>query len=296
VLAGTSALYLLGNVLIDPTFAALSGFALWSVTAYLEYLGEERARRQAANRIMLMRQEAVLAGRMQQAILPRRFPSFADIAIHAEAHPAAEVGGDFYDVFELPGGRLAFLIADVAGKGMASALFMAVARTVVRATAPTAADDPALCLTRANALLAADNEAVMFVTLFYGVLDPTLWVLDYANAGHNPPLLLAAEGTVRRIEPTGDPPLGVLEGVAYAGRRLPLAGGDTLFLYTDGVTEAFAPDGRAYGEDRLRRRLQGLCGLAPRQVTEQVVADVASFARGAEPSDDLTCLAVTVGM
>ena len=103
-----------------------------------------------------------------------------------------------------------------------------------------------------------------------------------------------ARGVMRGF--AGDPPLGVLEGVAYAGRRLPLAGGDTLFLYTDGVTEAFAPDGRAYGEDRLRRRLQGLCGLAPRQVTEQVVADVASFARGAEPSDDLTCLAVTVGM
>jgi sigma-B regulation protein RsbU (phosphoserine phosphatase) len=178
---------------------------------------------------------------------------------------------------------------------MASALFMAVARTVVRATAPAAADDPALCLTRANALLAADNDAVMFVTLFYGVLDPTRRVLGYANAGHNPPLLLAADGTVRRVEPTGDPPLGVLEGVAYGSRRLSLARGDTLFLYTDGVTEAFAADGQAYGEDRLCRQLQVLCGLGPRQVTERVVADVASFVRGAEPSDDLTCLAVTVG-
>src|SRR5690348_9745724 len=169
---------------------------------------------------------------------------------------------------------------------MSPAKAMAVAHTVVRTIAPTVADDdPALCLTRANALLAADNEAVMFVTLFYGVLDPASGVLRYANAGHNPPLLVPPGGTVRRLEPTGDPPLGLLEKISYSSRSERLAEGDTLFLYTDGVTEAFTADSRAYGEDQLCHRLRQLCGFDPRQVVEQVVADVRSFVQGADPSD-----------
>lgn len=292
VLLGSAALYGLADTLVDPSFAAGTGLLLWGTTAYLRFVREERVRRRTAGHLALLRQEGLLAARMQRAMLPRHLPAVPNLALHAEMHPAMDVGGDFYDAFELPAGRVGLVVADVSGKGMAAALFMAVARTVLRSTATA---DAGLCLGHANDLLAADNEAAMFVTTFYGVLDPASGVLDYANGGHNPPLVLTADGEVRPLEPTGGIPLGALEGVAYASRRTRLEPGDTLLLFTDGISEAFTADGRAYGDDRLRQRLAEARGLDPRRLVERVVADVRAFAAGAEPSDDLTCFAVGFG-
>lgn len=292
VLAGVWALYVLASVLIDPSFVIGTCFILWGLAAYLQYLREERARRDTAEKLVLMRQEAALAGRIQRAILPRQFPALPSTAVYGDTHPAMDVGGDFYDAFVLPNGRLAFVVADVSGKGMAAALFMAVARTVLRSTA---AAGSAQCLTSANDLLASDNEACMFVTVFYGVLDPVTGELDYANAGHNPPLLVSDGGAIQALESTGDMPLGPFEGVTYRSRTIKLAPGSTLFLYTDGVTEAFAAGGEAYGEERLEHLLRHGEVRDPRQLVERVVAEVKEFMRGAQQSDDITCLAVSFG-
>jgi adenylate cyclase len=292
VLAGAWALYVLASVLIDPSFVIGTCFILWSLAAYLQYLREERARRETAEKLILMRQEAAMAGRIQRAILPQRFPALSNTEVYADTHPAMDVGGDFYDAFVLPDGRLAIVVADVSGKGMAAALFMAVARTVLRSTAAFGSGQ---CLSRANDLLASDNEACMFVTVFYGVLDPATGQLEYANAGHNPPLLMGANGTVQPLQTTGDLPLGPFEGIEYRTRTIQLLPGQALFLYTDGVTEAFAANGEAYGDDRLHRLLQDEGERNPQHLVERVVAEVQGFMHGAEQSDDITCLAVSYG-
>lgn len=239
-----------------------------------------------------LRQELSIAARMQASILPTTFPDAdAPLAIWGAATPAREVGGDFFDFFDLPDGRTAVVIADVSGKGVPAALFMVLSRTLTRAAAPDALG-PAECVAKVNRLLAAENPETMFVTLFYGVMDPQTGQMTYANAGHNAPYVIGADGAVRPLVPAGGPALGVFEDIEYDEATVQIGADETLILFTDGVTEAMDPDNQEYGEPRLEALLATLADAAPDQIVQGIEADVVSFANGAPQADDLTMMAI----
>jgi len=238
------------------------------------------------------REEMEAAAAIQQSILPGPLPLGAAehrIDLHADMHPAREIGGDFYDYFMLDERRLVVTIADVSGKGIPAALFMAVSRTVMR-NAP-ADTDMAQRMREANRLLATGNTACMFVTMFSGVLDIETGRLRYCNAGHNSPYLLRAGGGRDMLKPTGIP-FGIDPDRAYEIAETVLAAGDTLFMFTDGITEAFNPAGEILGEARLDNILDRERGGAAAELVEKVIGATAEFAAGAEQSDDITCLAL----
>jgi sigma-B regulation protein RsbU (phosphoserine phosphatase) len=241
--------------------------------------------------LVSIRKELDVARRIQHAILPGHFPDRADVRIFARMTAAREVGGDFYDVFWLDERRIGFVVADVSDKGVPAALFMAVSRTLLRAVAPATAG-PGACLARANDLLARDNEQSMFVTVFYGILDTADGRLVFANGGHNPPVLVSADGGCRVLKGGSGLALGVMEGVTYADRDVMLAPGASLVCFSDGVTDAADRTGEVFGEARLMDVLAGCGDLRPPALIERIGAVLDAFAAGAPPSDDITCLAV----
>ncbi|MEM7522728.1 MAG: SpoIIE family protein phosphatase [Pseudomonadota bacterium] len=237
-----------------------------------------------------LRSELSIAARMQASILPTNFPApDAPLAIWGAATPAQEVGGDFFDFFDLPDGRVAAVIADVSGKGVPAALFMVLTRTLIRATA-TDGGGPAAAVTKVNRLLAAENPETMFVTLFYGVIDPLTGRMTYANAGHNAPYLVSPRGVVTALPSTDGAALGVFEDVEYGEAEAEIGPDVSLILFTDGVTEAMDPANGEYGEARLETRLGEIGDVDPRRVIEHIEADVAAFADGAPQADDLTMM------
>lgn len=238
------------------------------------------------------RDEMQAAATIQNSILPRplsRDGALAAIDLHAEMHPAREIGGDFYDFFVLDGDRLAITVADVSGKGIPAALFMAVSRTVLRIGEH--GDDMAVDIEAANRLLSAENAAAMFVTAFHGVIDLKSGVLRYCNAGHNPPYLLRATGGRETLKATGLP-FGVDADLPYRIAEMRLRPGDTLFLFSDGITEAFDPAGEEFGSARLEAALEAARGQGAASLVENVLAATKNFAVGAEQSDDITLMAL----
>ncbi|WP_238119653.1 MULTISPECIES: SpoIIE family protein phosphatase [unclassified Xanthobacter] len=237
-----------------------------------------------------LQQELEIARQVQLAILPKEFPPDARVAVHGQMTPAREVGGDFYDYFMIDDHTLGFVVADVSGKGVPAALFMAISRTLLRSTA-LFERSPAGCIRRLNDLLAVENDQMLFVTVLYGVLDLNTGQVTYVNAGHNLPYHVASSGEVATLPSTGGMAVAVLEGFVYVERTFSLAPGDTLFLYTDGVTEAFDVDQNPYGETRLETLLQsGANDWSVLELSERVLASVHIFERGAPQADDITCL------
>lgn len=237
-----------------------------------------------------VQEELNLARAMQLAILPQQFPNEATWAVHAVMFPARELGGDFYDGFTLPDGRYGILVADVSGKGVGAAFFMAVSRTVLLDLAMTG-QAPHQVLAQANDLLCERNPMDLFVTACYGIFDPRDGRLTYASAGHHPPLLRKALGEVEVLPSVHDLALAVFPDMRYLDQHITLAPGDTLVLYTDGVTEAFSPTDEAYGDTRLHDWLvQTQPEQGPAMLVASLVSDVEQFVNGAEASDDLTCL------
>lgn len=232
-----------------------------------------------------LQQELEIARRMQQAILPRAAPPTPRVRLDATMIPAREVGGDFYDWFLLDDNRLALVVADVSGKGVPAAFFMAVTRTLLRSTAAFVAH-PAQVLARLNDELAAENDETLFVTLFYAVLDLRTGQLDSVNAGHNPPLLRRADGSVQALPRGRNPMLAAQAGLQFQADRCQLAPGDALLLYTDGITEAQDPAGALFGEPALVAALS----TAGDQPVQALVAAVRAFENGAAQADDITCV------
>lgn len=229
---------------------------------------------------------------LQAAILPQALPVHPSYAGKATMVPAKELGGDFYDFFAIDDRHLGIVIADVSGKGVPAAFFMAISRTVLQSSARENRSAGA-CLAAANTLLCAQNPMDLFVTTFYGILDTETGELAYANGGHNPPLVVRrADGTVADLPRTSGMALGVMPDIPYAEKRLHLDPGDTLFLYTDGISEAMDRDGHEFTEARLRQTLTDTQGQAVDVVIEGVTAAVEHFVAGAEQSDDITCLVV----
>jgi serine phosphatase RsbU (regulator of sigma subunit) len=238
-----------------------------------------------------VQKELMLARNMQAAILPQDFPDEETWSVHAVMYPARELGGDFYDCFTLTDGRYGLLIADVSGKGVAAAFFMAVSRTVLLDVA-LQGGMPSEVLACGNDLLCERNPMQLFVTAFYGIFDPKQGELVYASAGHHPPLLRNASGTVVHLACTQDIALGVVDSMDYTDHRTILEPGSTLIQYTDGVTEAFSPSGEVYGDDRLEAWLAAtpITDHRAANLVKALVEDVAAFVDGADASDDLTCL------
>ena len=239
--------------------------------------------------------DLAIASEIQQAILPRVFPPFPDIAskidIAASMTPAKDVGGDFYDLFRIDDNRVGFVIADVSGKGIPAAIFMAVSRTLIRATG-IRGGSPADCITYSNKLLAQDSVDCMFVTVFYGIIDVNTGEVTYCNAGHNPPYILKHKGDISPLPMSTDPMAGAIDGITYHEGTLKLEKGDALVMFTDGVTEAMNTANEEFGEQRLEDTLEDVAMHNCQQMVDAIKADVAAFAGEAEQSDDITVLAL----
>ncbi len=253
---------------------------------YINHLAETTA---AKERI---ESELKIAHAIQMGFLPKRFPPFPEkkeFDLFAALEPAREVGGDLYDFFLLEDRYVFFSVGDVSGKGVPAALFMAVTKTLMKGIASQAIF-PAEILARVNQELCRDNDSAMFVTVFCGLLDFRTGELFFANAGHNPPLLISAAGEAQWL-PT--PPgflLGIEEDFPYETSRRVLAPGETLVLYTDGVTEAMDAGGGFFSEEALRQAVAACPDRAPEALVGRVVAEVKAFAGAAPQSDDVTVL------
>jgi phosphoserine phosphatase RsbU/P len=234
------------------------------------------------------------AALIQRSILPPDTPPFPerrDFDLSAAMLPAREVGGDLYDFFLLDEHHLGFVLGDVSGKGVPAALFMAVARTLLRATAQhrTAPGD---CFTYMNRTLMESNVSGMFVTLFYGVLDTRTGDIEFANGGHNTPFAFSADGKVRSISQKGGPILGLFDIGGYTTLQDRLAPGEGILLYTDGVTEAVDKNGSFFEDERLQRYLEEHGSEPASVLVKGLHATVKEFAKGMPQADDITVLAL----
>lgn len=231
---------------------------------------------------------------IQHAILPKKIPPFPNepnFDIYASMVAANEVGGDFYDFFLIDKHRLGFVIGDVSGKGISAAIFMAVSRTLIRATG-LKGDSVSECMQYVNNLLCTESVSSMFVTVFYGILNTQTGEVEYVNAGHNPPYILSSGG-ISQVEITNGLALGVLEDFSFESKKIQLKRGDQLLLYTDGVVEAFNLEEIAYGEERFENFLNHSLNLPVETIIKKSFTDVADFADGAPQSDDITLLGIT---
>jgi sigma-B regulation protein RsbU (phosphoserine phosphatase) len=213
-----------------------------------------------------------------------------EVDVHALMRPAKEVGGDLYDYFVLNNGKLCLVIGDVSDKGVPAALFMAVTRTLIRATAEDETD-PAVMMHKINNRLAENNPNMMFVTLLLGVLDTFTGEFQWVNAGHLPPVVIDPCGMVRVLAGGSGPACGVLEGITYGSLSTHLIAGETLVAYTDGVTESMNPHNEQYREDRLLAALAHPPTSAIR-LADRLMSEVEAFANGAEQSDDITLIVI----
>jgi serine phosphatase RsbU (regulator of sigma subunit) len=236
--------------------------------------------------------EVELARQIQKTFLPEHLPEIPGWDLAATWLTARQVGGDFYDVIELPGGRLGLLIADVSDKGMPAALFMALTRTLIRAVVYDTAS-PAETLRRVNALIIPDNRQSMFVTAVYGILSIESGEFTYANAGHNPPVWMSKAGKSLEFLYRTGAALGIIEDLPMNQRTISLGLDDLLFLYTDGLTEAFSPDDETFGDGRLQQVLNNVAETSSaRTVLDALEAAVNQFMDPLPAADDLTMLAL----
>ncbi len=247
----------------------------------------------AKTAFLALQQELDIAARIQKSVLPKPMEPTERFEIAGRMIPAKEVGGDYYDFFMLSEDRLAVTVADVSGKGVAAAFFMAITRTLLRATTALVTE-PSTTIIRLNDILSADNDEAMFVTMFYGVVDLRTGDISYVNAGHNPPVLRRASGEISTLAMTGGVALGVVEGFEFKSGKASLGHGDMLFMFTDGVTEASKIDGSLYGDARLETLFGGLSLERPAAMIDKVVADVRVFEDGAPQADDITCVGLQI--
>jgi sigma-B regulation protein RsbU (phosphoserine phosphatase) len=236
-----------------------------------------------------------VAREIQHAILPRTFdlklPDADQVNIYASMLAAKDVGGDFYDFFPIDDHRIGFTIADVSGKGVPAAIFMAVSRTLIKATGLQ--DKPTNeCMSTVNDILCDESIGSMFVTVFYGIYDLQTGVITFTNAGHNPPYILKADGQVEVLQSPCNLVLGAIEGMSFSCDTHQLGPGDALFMFTDGVTEAENINHDQFGESRLVATLADCKGADSKHIVDTVNAKVKEFINGAPQSDDITQLVI----
>ncbi|MEI7650371.1 MAG: PP2C family protein-serine/threonine phosphatase, partial [Methanomicrobiales archaeon] len=242
--------------------------------------------------------ELQIAARIQESFLPAIIEPVPGYDIAAMSLPAKVVGGDFYDI--IPGARMrdkqeqvGIIIADVSGKGLSAAIFMALSIVIIRVNAAWH-EMPEDIFRDVNTIITAEQKADMFVTAFFGVLDRAHETFTYVNAGHNPPMVLYShEGHITELEPTGIA-LGITEDSLYKKATIPLKSGDIVVLYTDGVTEATNIGDELFGEERLQKIILANRGLSAGELTKKILLEVQEFTGDAPQSDDITLLVVKV--
>lgn len=244
--------------------------------------------------LIALQQELDIATTIQTSMLPKVFPPFPErkeFDIYAKMIPAKEVGGDLYDFFLIDKHRLGIIIGDVSGKGIASALLMAVCKTLLKATALK--DMPTdRVLFEVNNLLVDESPANMFVTVFYGVLDTRSGAFEYSNGGHNSPYLITDSGRINRLNNIGGLLLGAMKNTEYESHIIILKPNESILFYTDGVTEAFNKKEEEFNEDRLVDSLQNKNALNASELVQLVIDNVEVFTNGIDQSDDITCMAL----
>lgn len=255
-----------------------------SLVAYISELKETTANKER------IESELRIAREIQMGMIPKIFPAFPerdDLDLYANLIPAKEVGGDLYDFF-IEDDKLYFIVGDVSGKGVPASLVMAVTCRLFR-TVASHFHTPEEIVTSLNDTLAENNESNMFCTFFLGILDLQTGEMQYCNAGHNAPVLLH-DGKHEFMEVVPNLPLGLFEGFVYEGQQCTLSKGDSLLLYTDGVTEAENVDKQLYSDEHLLEFLQAHQCDRPTEIVENLLADISSHAAGAEQSDDITIM------
>ena len=279
------------NVTVDvrtnEEFASLSDDINQTVSTLKRYIAEAAAR---------IDKELEFAKQIQYSALPSVFPPYPnrkDFEIYAHMITAKEVGGDFYDFYMLGDSTLAFMIADVSGKGIPAAMFMMQAKTIIKDLAESGLELPEVFAT-ANKKLCENNDAGMFVTAWMGILDLKTGLLKFVNAGHNPPLVRQADGEFVYLKARSGMVLAGMDGIKYRQNELQLTPGDQIFLYTDGVTEATDKNNQLYGEERLLETVNRNIVMDTRKLCEAVKSDVDQFVGEAPQFDDITMLSVEI--
>jgi len=264
----------------SQTLAAQIASALHSVEAYQRDLQHQ-----------MVAQELAMAGQIQATFLPTSLPSLPGWQLAAALQPARETSGDFYDAFPLPNGKLGLLVADVSDKGMGAALVMALARTLLRTYAYEYHGRPDYVLRVANRRILADTQSGLFVSVFYGVIDPYAGAMTYANAGHNPPYLLRNHGSAdtERLKRTGMV-LGVMDGGEWEAVTVPVEPGDTLVIYSDGVSDALSETDEFFGEERLRDVVERHRSASAEGMVTAIVQAQRSFVGRGPWFDDATLM------
>jgi serine phosphatase RsbU (regulator of sigma subunit) len=287
--------FLLEGLLLDvawPTIGATVVFGIVLAQALSEADEQRRRLREQAAKVS---GELESARRIQMGLLPAPRELFAReprFTVDALLEPARTVGGDFYDCFMVDSRRLFFIVADVSGKGLPASLFMALSKTLLKSAARRV-DDVGGLMVRANAEVSRENPESLFITAFAGLLDARTGMLEFCNAGHEPPFARAPGGSLERVVHAGGPPLCVMENYAYPVEYRALAAGEWICVVTDGVTEAMNTAGELYGAARLKSVLDALpASVGPSELLAAVRADVGRFVGTAEASDDLTLLCV----
>ncbi|MBE0409599.1 MAG: PP2C family protein-serine/threonine phosphatase [Anaerolineales bacterium] len=242
-------------------------------------------------------QELKLAGSIQASFLPNKFPAIPGWQLAVSLLPARETSGDFFDVIELSNGKLGILIADVADKGVGPALYMALSRTLIRTYAEEYEAEPEVVFFAANQRLQKDARAKLFVTVFYGILDPMSGILTYSNAGHNPPFLISSSevDTIKTLGRTGMP-LGVEFDTTWSQASVNINPGDILLLYTDGIPDAQNEQGLFFDEDRLIEMAQENLGLPAHEIQNVILTEVQKFIGKSSQFDDITLMTLVRDM
>ena len=280
----------LPDVLQDDEVGELSRALGYMQTSLKKYIADLKTTTAAKERI---ESELSIAHEIQTSMLPHIFPAFPhkpEFDLYAMMEPAKEVGGDFYDFMLTAENKLFFLIGDVSGKGVPAALFMMITKTLMKNEALQQLP-PDEVLRKVNEIVALDNDSSMFATIFCGVLDTDTGEVEFANAGHNPPVLCRLDGT-NYLKPDHGFVLGPMPGTKFTAQKLTLKPGDTLFMYTDGITEAMNPEKQLFSEKRLQ---QALVDLGEKDVASLIhsLRDEVRVYAGSEPqSDDITMLAI----
>ena len=278
------------NITVDvrdnEEFASLSNDINSTVETLKQYIEEAKAR---------FSKDLEIAKQIQHSSLPSVFPPYPnrkDFSIFANMYAAKEVGGDFYDFYLVDENHLAFVIADVSGKGIPGAMFMMTSKTLIKSHIESglAVND---VFTNVNTQLCENNEAGMFVTAWMGILDLKTGIVKFANAGHNPPLVKHADGTFEYLKSKANFVLAGMEGIRYKEQEIQLEKGDKIYLYTDGVTEAHNDKNELYGEDRLLKCLNSVKDKSVDDICQKIKEDVELFVGTAEQFDDITMLCVS---
>lgn len=238
--------------------------------------------------------ELQIAHDIQMGILPKIFPPFPErpeFDLYATLEPAREVGGDLFDFFFLDDEHLCFNVGDVSGKGVPASLFMAITKTLIKTRADSGMT-PELVLNQVNQDLSMDNPSLLFVTLFLGILNIKDGTVEYCNGGHNPPYIIRANGTIEAVERTDGIALGVMEDFSFRSKRIILNTGDTLFIYSDGVTEAMNNSHELFSEERLERELSRLKGLPVDDILAGIMEKIRDFSQDEPQTDDITMMII----